>query len=262
MRLVTWNTLWRFGDWQPRQPLLAAALADLRPEVVLLQETWPEQSEELAAACGLRVLGYSGGFFDQELSSVPDDELFGNAILGRTGEIVVDQPFASDGDPAPRRLLAATVDGMLVASVHLSHMADRGHTRADQLAEIVSVLGEVSQDFLIGGDCNLVPSSPEHEVARRLGLVDSWAALRPGDHGPTMVPDNPEIAETSWMDARNDHTVPPGTGIRLDYLWTHGRPTVRSIDRFGSVAGARWPSDHLGLVAELVPDPQGSRPAS
>lgn len=257
MRLVTWNTLWRFGSWEPRQALLARGLAQAAPDVVLLQETWPEQAEALAAACGLQVLGFSGGYFDQELSSVPVDAEFGNAILARSGEIEIDESFPAPGDPAPRRLLSATIEGRRFATSHLSHMPHAGEQRARQLEWIVGRLrgsgGAADGDatFVFGGDCNLVPSSTEYRVAAGLGLRDLWAEHHPGDHGPTMVPANPEIAQVGWMDERNDVTVPPGTGVRLDYLWASGAVGCSSIKRFGVGDGKRWPSDHLGLLAEL-----------
>jgi len=259
VRLACWNTLWRFGDWQPRQELLAAGLASLEPDVVLLQEAWPAQTRELAAACGLEVLGFSGGHFDQKLSSVPVDAEFGNAILARSGQIELDVAFPAPGDPAPRRLLVAQVEGRRFATSHLTHMNECGPVRAQQVQFIVDQLqslGEGDEPFLFGGDCNLVPSSDEYRVAVGLGLRDLWAEHRPGDHGPTMIPANPEIAQVGWMDDRNDHTVPPGTGIRLDYLWASEDVTCSSIERFGGAdvdgAGARWASDHLGLVAELA----------
>ncbi len=253
MRLATWNTLWRFGDWQDRQPLLERGLVDLEPDVVLLQETWPAQAKALADACGLGVLAFSGGFFDQELSSVPVDAEFGIAILARSGEIVIDEAIAGPGDPAPRRLLAARIDGRRFATSHLTHMGHAGPTRAAQVTQIVGLLGgnEDPEPCLFGGDCNLLPHSPEHATAVGLGLEDLWARFHPGDHGPTMVPDNPEIAETDWMDDRNGDLVPPGTGVRLDYLWAMGDVGCRSIRQFGRGSGPRWASDHLGLVAEL-----------
>ena len=264
MRLVTWNTLWRFGEWQPRQGLLQDGLMTQNADVVLLQETWPAQARELAAACGMQVLGFSGGHFDQQLSSVPVDAEFGNAILARSGEIVLDEPFPAPGDPAPRRLLVANIDGRYVATSHLSHMAEAGERRAEQLRRIVAMIGGVggaNEPFVFGGDCNLLPHSDEHRVAVELGLRDLWADSHPGDHGPTMVPDNPEIFSVEWMDDRNGELVPAGTGVRLDYLWASEGVECRSIERFGAggavdrsdgnAAGIRWASDHLGLVAEF-----------
>ncbi len=254
MRLATWNTLWRFGSWQERQPLLEAHLAARVPDVLLLQETWPAQAKALGEACGLRVLAFSGGFFDQELSSVPVDAEFGIAILARSGEIEIDEPLPAPGDPAPRRLLSARVEGRRFATSHLTHMAHAGPQRATQLARIVGLLdgdADDSEPVIFGGDCNLLPHSPEHAAATELGLRDLWSQFHPEDHGPTMVPDNPEIAQVEWMDDRNGDLVPSGTGVRLDYLWGFGEDGCVSIEKFGRGDGPRWPSDHLGLIAEL-----------
>lgn len=268
MRLATWNTLWRFGDWQPRQPLLRAAMLEVEPDVVLLQETWPAQAKEFAELLGLSVLGFSGGYFDQTLSSVPVDAEFGNAILATDGEIVVDEVIEGPGDPAPRRLLAADVavtggsEVHRVATSHLTHMNEAGATRAAQIRAIVELLG-ADEPWIFGGDCNLLPHTPEHGVARSLGLRDLWAELRPDDHGATMNPENPELRQVSWMDDRLEGTAPAGSGIRLDYLWATEGVACSSIERFGAgppvernadespIGDTRWPSDHLGLIAQF-----------
>ena len=253
MRLVTWNTLWRFGDWAPRQPLLASHLAALEPDVVLLQEAWPAQARELAAACGLEALGFSGGYFDRTISNVPVDAEFGNAILARSGEIVVDEAFAAaPGDAAPRRLLAARIDGRVVATSHLSHMNEAGEGRAEQLRWIARSLAGL-EPYVFGGDCNLVPSSPEYAVAAEVGLRDLWAEAHPDEYGGTMVVGNPEIGSYEWMDDRNGEHAPPGSGVRLDYLWATEGVTCTSIELIGrgETGSTRWPSDHLGLLAEL-----------
>lgn len=258
MRVVTWNTQWRFGQWEERQPLLAEELAAQTADAVLLQETWPDQAKALAKACDLEVVGFGGGFFDQKLSSVPVDQQFGNAVLARSGRLIDIEEFPSDGDPAPRCLVMAEVktgetgEPLLVASTHLSHLWDRPDVRAEQLAFVTSCLDALGDSYLLGGDCNLVPSSPEYQTAIDLGLTDNWAKLRPGVFGPTMVPTNPEISHTSWMNDRNGDAAPKDNGVRLDYLWTSGSVEVASIDRLGIVEGPRWPSDHLGLVCQLA----------
>lgn len=251
MRLASWNTQWRFGGWQKRQPLLAAALAAEQPDVVLLQETWPAQAEAIAAACDLVVLGFGGGFFDQKLSNVPTDEPFGNAVLAKAGRLIDIATFPSDGDPAPRCVVLAEACDLLVASTHLSHLWDKPEVRSEQLETVVDRLGREDRPFLVGGDFNLVPSSPEYQTAIGLGLVDNWAKQRPADLGPTMVPVNPEITHTHWMNDRNGDSAPKDSGVRLDYLWTNGDIPLTSIDRIGFGGGPRWPSDHLGLVCKI-----------
>ncbi|MGI9613834.1 MAG: endonuclease/exonuclease/phosphatase family protein [Acidimicrobiales bacterium] len=256
---MTWNTQWRFGEWQARQPLLLEALIAEHPDVVLLQETWPAQAVALAESCGLQVIGFGGGYFDQTLSKVPIDEEFGNAVLARVGGVIDIEAFPSAGDPAPRCVVLAEVagpdqgDNLLVASTHLCHLWDKPDVRSAQLETVVGRLARENRPFLLAGDCNLVPSSSEYKAALALGLVDTWADLRPADLGATMVPTNPEVSHTGWMNDRNGDAAPKDSGVRLDYVWTGADLEISAIDRIGFGAGPRWPSDHLGLVCEIAP---------
>lgn len=275
MRVATWNLLWRFGDWEPRQRLIDDALLAQSADVVLLQETWPAQADRLATLLGLEMLTFGGGYFDQKLSNVPVDAQFGNAVLCRSdlgASVVHDQPFDAPGDPAPRALLAIRVsdpasDELVIATSHLSHMGDAHDLRAEQFRHVAAVLDGLSSPAVFCGDHNLVPSSPEHAVAEELGFIDEWLAAHPDpsvapdggvdEFGATMNPDNPEISFAGWMDDRNDGNAPAGSGIRLDYVWTRaGRdalaPQVADLARFGRGEGKRWPSDHLGLVFDVA----------
>jgi hypothetical protein len=75
LRVLTWNVWWRFGSWEERQPAIAATIERLDPDIVCLQETWPEAVEALAASLGLHQVYASRIDFD----GVP----FGNAVLAR-----------------------------------------------------------------------------------------------------------------------------------------------------------------------------------
>lgn len=270
MRVVTWNLLWRFGDWKPRQSLIEEALLAQRPDVCLVQETWPRQAARLASVLGLELLGFGGGYFDQKLSSVPVDEVFGNAILARPnlGAVLVhDDPFDGPGDPAPRALLVARMGDVLIATSHLTHMNEAGAGRVAQLNHVAAVLDELDGPAVFCGDLNMVPWSPEHGVAESLGFLDEWKVAHPDpqtvdDFGATMTPDNREIASTGWMNDRNGTSAPRDSGVRLDYVMSRAasgddgaavRPAVSALERFGFGGEGRWPSDHLGLSFELEP---------
>ncbi len=272
MRIATWNLLWRFGDWEPRQRLIEEGLAEQAPDLVLLQETWPGQAERLSSMLAMTVIAFEGGYFDQDLSSVPNDEVFGNAILAKSElpvELVHRGAIDAPGDPAPRNLLVARVgngsEAVLVATSHLTHIADSHDGREAQLRHVAGVLDDLGGPAVFCGDLNLIPSSPEHAVAESLGFVDAWLEAHPDPadveaFGATMIPANAEIRFTDWMNDRNGSAAPPGSGVRLDYVWTRAssgsttdRPIVAELTRFGFGTGERWPSDHLGLVFELTP---------
>ena len=58
VRVVTWNVWGRYGpDWQTRQAALEAVLAEVRPEVICLVESWRQgessQPAQIAGRLGL-----------------------------------------------------------------------------------------------------------------------------------------------------------------------------------------------------------------
>lgn len=256
---MTWNTWWRFFSWEERQADLDAAIGRAAPDVVCLQETWGEQAERIAAAAGLEVVSLgTGPWRPPVIDSVPPDADFGNAVLCRPGlgRAVGTLRLHASGDAAHREIVAVEVDGpsgpIGVVSAHLTHMSDAGAARAVQLASITDWVDAVGIDaWVLAGDCNLVPSSDEYTTATELGWVDSWAAVHPDDPGHTMVAESPHFDDPSWMAARNPPGPRSAEGIRLDYVWRRGRVRVDRIRTIGGAADG-WPSDHLGLVAELV----------
>jgi endonuclease/exonuclease/phosphatase family metal-dependent hydrolase len=109
---------------------------------------------------------------------------------------------------------------------------------------------------IVMGDFNARPGSPAYEVMVDAGFTDVWHALRPGVRGFTccQLPDlsNPR----------------PAFGERIDYVWTRGLGELRGrhsligqIGLFGEVPSDRlpngagdliWPSDHAGIVANVM----------
>ena len=267
MRVVTWNTWWQFDDWEERQPLLGRALAAQSADVVLLQETWPEQADDLAAVCDLEVVECAVGAFEIPDWDGPSDVPFGNAILARPGlaTSVGRLPYDSADDVAERVAIAARIAGAgadtLVATTHLNHRSTHGHVRAEQLAVVGAWIDELhaTGPVLLGGDLNQTPYSEEYRDAIAGRWVDLWSTVRPDDLGSTMVPDNPRLSYVEWMQERNDRDpgdTPRPPAVRFDYLLARpdraGEPSLRprSMHLIGG-AEHDWPSDHLGVVADF-----------
>jgi endonuclease/exonuclease/phosphatase family metal-dependent hydrolase len=123
--------------------------------------------------------------------------------------------------------------------------------RAAQVGEMVATLG-ASQPIVLMGDLNDTPGSAMYHVLASNGFTDAWRAMRPGVKGLTCC----HVADLSDRFANFDQ--------RIDYVWTRGfapehRTLEGRIDRFGDVPADRlagpaypiWPSDHMGLVAEI-----------
>jgi endonuclease/exonuclease/phosphatase family metal-dependent hydrolase len=79
---------------------------------------------------------------------------------------------------------------------------------------------------------------------------DAWESARPGEPGPTFVPENPHAADWDWPFRRIDYIL-----VRCG---EHGGPTLpvtgctRTFDQ-----PATCVSDHYGVVADLTISPAG-----
>lgn len=274
MRVLSWNLWWRFGEWEERQPAIAAELSAVDPDIAFLQEVWSadgdDQADDLAALTGLQVARTT--YLDEERKGLPQE--FGNAILSRWPMETLDQIALSgpSGKPSHRSALlvriAAPNGDVLAAVTHLAWQYDQSELREQQLSEVLALLDrhgaldESAPPVLLGGDMNAVPDSDE--IRRLTGLsktyvpgsvfTDVWAAVGDGP-GYTWTRDNPNSAEALWPRRR------------LDYVfvsWPRPKPYLNpvsarlvGVDNHGGVVG----SDHYGVLAELddraVPeDPQ------
>jgi endonuclease/exonuclease/phosphatase family metal-dependent hydrolase len=204
---------------------VAETIRRLHPDVVALQEvhrkTWQarfrDQLAELEARTGLH-----GAFAP---SYVRWGGGYGNAILTR-GRIVEARvhPLPCAGEP--RALLEATVriDGATI-SVYATHLTAWGRLnskiRTEQLHCLAQVVRTSRHPYVLAGDFNTGPDSPEMAAYRR----ENVAQLASRGIGPTF---------RHW-DEQIDH-------VFADHGWQ-----VR--------AARAWPietSDHLPVTAELM----------
>lgn len=124
--------------------------------------------------------------------------------------------------------------------------------RAAQALELATVLGTATPAVLLG-DLNDVPGSPMHQVLRGAGLVDAWGSMHPGSEGWTCCHDEDLSNLKPDFDQRIDYVFARGTGQEGPRL--QGRITRTGLQPFERLQGpfhTIWPSDHAGLVAELL----------
>jgi len=135
---------------------------------------------------------------------------------------------------------------------------DLSELRAAQAQEIALVVGDATPAFVMG-DLNDTPGSPMYQALQEAGFRDVWRELRPGVDGFTA---GEGYSDERPADLSNEHNA---FTQRIDYIWTRGveHPTAGlqgRIKLFGAVPSERvegpyfkiWPSDHAGLVAELL----------
>lgn len=242
MRLATWNVWWRFADWSARQPRIAADLAALAADVVVLQESYTapddDQPRRLGEALGLPHVAYSHRYRGR------DGVAIGNALLSRW-------PLADVLDvavPGPlgryRTLLAAAVDTpageWTVATTHLAHRRRDTGWRRVQVAEVDDLVRAAAgrRPTVLAGDLNAEPHEREMRWLADWGWTDLVAAAGLDDDR-TWRSDNPHTSASVFPDRR------------LDHVWGRGCRAT-GVGLFGVVArdGAHA-SDHAGIVADL-----------
>jgi len=204
---------------------IAEAIHHLHPDIVALQEvlrgSWQarfhDQLAEIESRTGLH------GYFAPTYKSWGG--AFGNAILTR-GEILhtEEHPLPAVGEP--RAILEATIriDGATI-NVFATHLSTWGRfnsrIRTEQMRCLAQEVRTSRYPFLLAGDFNTHPESPEMDVFRREN------AAQPASQaiGPTF----------------------PFWRQQIDYIFTDYGWDVRSSHA--------WPigsSDHLPVTAEVM----------
>ncbi|MEV5428478.1 endonuclease/exonuclease/phosphatase family protein [Streptomyces sp. NPDC052701] len=270
MRVVTWNLWWRFGPWEARQKAILAALRELRPDVVGLQEVWAADGENLAEW----LAGELGLYWDWAPSHAPErwrrrigDPAvdIGNAVLSRWPVVdrdVLPLPAPEDLDDGRLALYARLAGPRHEVPFFTTHLTSAPHASAVRCGQVAALAGFVAghrggTDFppVVTGDFNAWPGSDEIRLlgGRRTApavpgqvLVDAWEYADPAAPSATWDAANPYVTAGRNPSVRIDyvHVGPPGPG---------GLGRVRSARRAGDgpVDGV-WPSDHTAVVADLA----------
>jgi endonuclease/exonuclease/phosphatase family metal-dependent hydrolase len=204
---------------------IAEAIRRLHPDIVALQEvhrkTWQARFRDQLAELESRT-GLHGTFAP---SYVQWGGGYGNAILTR-GRIVRAEAHPLPCFGEPRSLLEATVriDGATI-SFYAAHLTSWGRLnariRARQLRCLARLVRASRYPFILAGDFNTGPQSPEMVAFRR----ENVARLAAQAIGPTF----------------------PAWNEQLDYIFVDPGWQVR--------ASRAWPietSDHLPVTAELM----------
>jgi len=204
---------------------IAAAIRRLHPDIVALQEvhrkTWQarfrDQLAEMESRTGLH--GYFAPSYNQWGGA------YGNAILTR-GQIVQAEAHPLPCIGEPRALLEATIriDGATI-SFFVTHLTTWGrlnsNIRTEQLRCLAREVRTSRFPYILAGDFNTHPESPEMEAFRR----ENAAQLATQEIGPTFP---------RWKE-------------QIDYIFADYGWEVR--------ASRAWPieiSDHLPVTAELM----------
>jgi endonuclease/exonuclease/phosphatase family metal-dependent hydrolase len=262
LRVMTLNLLSPdHADWERRREVLRAGLAELRPDLIALQETvWGngyDQAADLLGA-GYHIARHSGRSADGVGAA-----LASRRPLGAVREVdlhVTDRVTLPWSAAVVAEVEASPVGPLLF--VHHKPTYEVGHGLERELQAVRAArfveeqLGGRDRHVVLAGDFDDTPDSASLRFwtgkqalhGTSVAYRDAWSAVHPDEPGHTFTPADP--------------LVPAGEmslelGRRIDYILVrcgiHG-PTLdvadcrRAFDR--PVAGV-WASDHFGVVADL-----------
>jgi endonuclease/exonuclease/phosphatase family metal-dependent hydrolase len=262
----------RDGHLEDRLDLVTQALQALAPDVVALQEaSWSRNRGEVAARLAER-LGlnhvyapssmrlFENVWFNRAAASLMDFAE-GPAILTRF-PIVRSEAYKlpqCGWRLDPRVLLLtelATPRGALkVFSTHIS-----GHQCQAEAVAALLVKRQGDNPGVLMGDFNAVESSPAITgLIAGAGVVDAFRAAHPAGSGFTVY--QPVMASERHASRRIDYVfLLPGRTFPGEIV---GSRVVLDTPVRLAGGGTLWPSDHYGVLADLVvfpPSPAAGRP--
>ncbi|MCF2436599.1 endonuclease/exonuclease/phosphatase family protein [Streptomyces thinghirensis] len=205
---MTWNLWWRFGPWADRQKAILAVLAELRPDVVGLQEVWAADdggnlAEWLAGELGLHCAWAASEAPERWQRRIGDDTVgIGTAVLSRwpvverTALRLPAPEELDDGRLALYARLDAPGHPVPFFTAHLNSGGNASAVRREQAAALAEFVAAHRHGTafppVVTGDFNATPDSAEVRLltrpapaapgraapARRLGLCRPVGPVR------------------------------------------------------------------------------------
>jgi endonuclease/exonuclease/phosphatase family metal-dependent hydrolase len=246
--VLTYNVLADPVELERRIPRLFEVMRDANADLLMLQEVAPWFVELLEREGWLR--DYEAAHIDGRLalpngqmilSRVPISRSRARRLSGRQGRTVL-----------VCEITLAAANAIVLATTHMESYLEDGPTRAKQLDEIFAELANETAPTLFAGDLNFGDGEQPDTAHLDPAFIDLWTTLHPGDPGFSWN------IERSPMAAAGSFVGEPSR--RLDRMLLRGADWVPSEieiigDRSVSDHPELFPSDHFGLVAELVHAP-------
>lgn len=246
-----------------RLPLLAEELAELRPEIVFLQEVNVTAGEDYVDVAGI-------------LAEAMGDEyqlIFGDITGSDIGEGALGQmtltrlPVLSSenrhivGVRAVHRVTVETTEGVIdLFNAHLDGTDEEDPQVAlDEIAKVIDFIEETRTPgaaVILGGDFNAEPEDPSIRALRDFGFVDTIARAGDATCDETGDPGCTGSTKPLGDNAENlaDH--------RIDYIfYLSGGDVLLEAEEAGlfmnrpvDLGGGRllWVSDHIGVQTEIT----------
>jgi endonuclease/exonuclease/phosphatase family metal-dependent hydrolase len=254
-RVVTWNVWGLYGPWQEREAAILAILADARPDLLVLAESWEKggdsQCARLAGPLGLPYHAFSGVTAQEDESALSGVAVMSRWPLSSTaglrfGSLRV-QYAQVDGPRGPLHVYGVVMDAWWF---------DESQARQDAVRGLFAHL-HASQDdrtpLVVCGDFNADPDSDELRMmtgraaapVKGLSFYDAWEVAGPGSRGSTWSNANSFATQLLWPDRRIDYifTAAPRRGGA-------GHPLAAGLLGTGPRCGT-YASDHYAVQADI-----------
>ena len=251
-----------FDRFEDRLNLIAAELARLKPDIVVLQEVvltppkgYPDVRATLLAALGDQ---YKAIFGEAGTESI-DEGIVGRMTLTRLPVVSAANRAVYQGRSA-HRVTVQTKGGVLdIYNVHLEGPELVGQQKLEitKLLTFIDANGRNQNPVIVTGDFNSRPGDEAITAMKDFGFTDVEAQKfdvtcnKQGDPGCTHatfsrlenMPSAPQDARIDYMFARE------GADMMLSVV--DAKPFLNQPQKDPKGSGLLWTSDHIGIQATL-----------
>jgi endonuclease/exonuclease/phosphatase family metal-dependent hydrolase len=255
VRIVTWNVWGLYGPWREREKAIAATLAQARPDIVVLAESWAKGGESqcarLAGPLGLAHHAFSGVTAQEDEAA-----LSGVGVMSRW-------PIRRESSRTfgGARVQFAEVSGprgpiQVYGLVMDAWWFDESQARQQAVRDLLTHIGKEQDEqapLIVCGDFNADPDSDEIRMLTGrttvpvpgLSFYDAWEVAGSPAPGHTWSNDNPWATQLLWPSRR------------IDYIFSAApRPGGAGHPRHTELLGTRpvndvYPSDHYAVASRL-----------
>ena len=278
LSVLTWNIDARPEERDARLKTLARIIQLHKPDILCLQEVWPDSLEYLEDNIDL----------DLALFYKSAKNSFGNAIFTGSSLKAIEAPtvmelFSVGENDKKSNLLSVLVESKSgrkwnIMTTHLAWGGMSEWARVRQVKEIESIASAKASEYakeeivqVVTGDFNTNPNNDSIRYLKGLSdstpgafWLDAWELSGDGSEGYTSTPDNPmavSIAKKFNNVTRTD-LLPKR---RIDFIlirgWQYGMPgyplstKVLGANEVSIFSSETYPSDHYGVTTKLWDPP-------
>eukprot|EP00743_Colponemidia_sp_Colp-15_P003244 GILK01003504.1.p1 GENE.GILK01003504.1~~GILK01003504.1.p1 ORF type:complete len:263 (+),score=25.95 GILK01003504.1:157-945(+) len=256
LRLGTYNIRNTTDRYAEREPLLVQTIESMQADLLGLQEVAfgdGGQTANLIAARKEQPFSCWEAPSEEKFTPPwPDFRLDGNVVLTNPAiKIEKHELLSLSNVRVAQRLFVRLPNDKVVlfCNTHLHHTLDnegvaQRQAQARQFCAWVKEVEDQVSYIVLVGDFNAAPSEPAYEVFESFGYKSAYKSV----HGW-----EPKYTFPSGLQAPTMDTDPAGT---FDYIWFKGDGAVAISalvvgDQPLPTDSTIYPSDHLGIVAEL-----------